>query len=336
MVVRIYGKDSFRVSLQIMIVDLNVKERCGRFCIYLCTAAPQPGELRAIILGDWGERLLQGQDRVAAAMATWAAENNPAFIITTGDNIYPRGINSPDDPQMDRKWRNVYNNESLVSLDWYVSVGNHDFGDWDGVEWNEVGFSALEPRWILPHLWHDLHVDLGDHSVYFVIIDTESFGHQINNYTDMLVWMDEKLRDSTADFKFVVGHRHCFSSGDVLYGAVTTDILNVLVPIMERHHVDAYIAGHDHNLQHIRNISGEGMDYIVNGAGGSLLSYFVQSNADYIRDFYQMDTVFFRMTYGFITLTSSRFWVVFDFYDEQAQLIYTFTRNRFEVSPHKN
>lgn len=65
-------------------------------------------ELRGIILGDWGERLLQGQDQVAAGMALWSETNDPAWIITTGDNIYPKGIFSWDDPQMDRKWRNVY------------------------------------------------------------------------------------------------------------------------------------------------------------------------------------------------------------------------------------
>ncbi len=33
-------------------------------------------------------------------MANWTGQNHPEFIITTGDNIYPRGITSVDDPQM--------------------------------------------------------------------------------------------------------------------------------------------------------------------------------------------------------------------------------------------
>ena len=65
-------------------------------------------QLRSIVLGDWGERLLEGQDQVAAGMAVWSETQEPAWIITTGDNIYPKGIFSWDDPQVDIKWRDVY------------------------------------------------------------------------------------------------------------------------------------------------------------------------------------------------------------------------------------
>jgi len=40
---------------------------------------------------------------------------------------------------------------------------------------------------------------------------------------------------------------------------------------MERHDVDVYICGHDHNLQHLRHVSGDGLDFVVSGAGGALL-----------------------------------------------------------------
>ena len=90
------------------------------------------GPLKVIVLGDWGEALLRGQDQVANGMAIWAEENLPAYVITTGDNIYPAGLRSPDDNQMNRKWKEIYNQTSLVNLDWYVSLGNHDFGDWEG------------------------------------------------------------------------------------------------------------------------------------------------------------------------------------------------------------
>ena len=291
----------------------------------LCTATAQSNELKVITIGDWGEILLQAQDRVAAAMATWAEANNPAFIITTGDNIYPKGLRSPDDPQMIRKWYDVYRNESLVILDWYVSLGNHDYGDLDGVEWNEVGFGELEPRWILPHLWHDRLVNVGDHSVLFLIIDTEAFRNQINNYTDMLVWMNQKLRDTTADWKFVIGHRTAYSAGD--HGPVTLEILDVLLPIMERHNVDAYICGHDHNLQHIRSVAGTGMDFVVNGAGGALLYLYSAANEQTLLNVYQMETVFFLMTYGFVTMKTSLSQVVFDYFDDDGSLVYTFTRS---------
>ena len=91
---------------------------------------PVVDELRVIVLGDWGELLLNGQNRVAAAMANWSDTNEPAWIVSTGDNFYPNGIRAWDDPGVNLKWRNVYHiHESLVNLTWMISVGNHDYGN---------------------------------------------------------------------------------------------------------------------------------------------------------------------------------------------------------------
>lgn len=297
-------------------------------------------ELKFIVLGDWGERLLRGQDWVAAAMAEWAEENDPAFIVTTGDNIYPRGLRSPVDPQMDRKWRNVYHNySSLADLPWYVSLGNHDYGEWVGEEWNEVEMGLIDEQWILPHLWYDFEKPIGlggppdaFGTVHFIIIDTETYTKQIerNDWTKMADWLEDTLKHSTADWKLVFGHRHIFSAGDVfeVLGPVTGDLLNGLVPIMERYNVDAYICGHDHNLQHMRNVSGSGMDYVISGAGGALLSRRIPGNEEHIREVYKMDTIFFQMTYGFITLKIKKGEIVYDYFDHNADLVYTFTRTK--------
>ena len=164
-------------------------------------------ELKVISIGDWGERKLPFQDMVADGMAIWAEENNPDWIFTTGDNFYPKGINSPFDPALNRKWRNVYNHTSLVDLKWYIDLGNHDFGDWNGEEWNQIELTQYEPRWICPHLWYDFVEDLGDATVHFVFIDTESFHWQVerNNYTEMLFWMEGRSEDIHS--RLEAGHR---------------------------------------------------------------------------------------------------------------------------------
>ena len=48
-------------------------------------------DVRFIALGDWGEFLLPGQTEVALAMDVWAADHQPEFVVTTGDNFYPWG-----------------------------------------------------------------------------------------------------------------------------------------------------------------------------------------------------------------------------------------------------
>jgi len=48
---------------------------------------------------------------------------------------------------------------------------------------------------------------------------------------------------------------------------------------MERHKVDVYVCGHDHNLQHLRNVKGDGLDFVVSGAGGAMLYAYRPDNA---------------------------------------------------------
>lgn len=124
--------------------------------------------------------------------------------------------------------------DSICNLTWYASIGNHDFGD-DGMnnEWNQVELSKHEPRWVMPHLWYDFVEQMADHSVHFVVIDTESFSRQINDYQVMVDWFETTLSQSTADWLLVIGHRHAFSVGDVLYGAVTDGIVNRLVHVID-------------------------------------------------------------------------------------------------------
>jgi len=86
-----------------------------------------------------------------------------------------------------------------------------------------VELSKHEPRWYQPYLWYDYIEKVGDHSVHFVVIDTEAYQQHINNYTLMETWLDDTLRASTADWKIVVGHRNIYSAG--LHGPVTDSTL---------------------------------------------------------------------------------------------------------------
>ena len=102
-------------------------------------AAYDPNVFRTMTIGDWGEILFRGQGLVAEQMALWAEDYDPEFILALGDNIYQWGIFSVDDPQLDRKWRDVYHNyTSLENLQWRLLHGNHDLGFDRGEEWYQV------------------------------------------------------------------------------------------------------------------------------------------------------------------------------------------------------
>ena len=140
--------------------------------------------------------------------------------------------------------RYVYNHSSLEDVNWYLSVGNHDYR-WN--EWAQVEYSELEPRWNFPHLWHSEVFQAGESTLHLVLIDTEALREDINDWEGMLEWLDQELADSESDFKVVVGHRHIYSAGD--YGPVSGTNWEVIRPILEANNVDMFVCGHDHNLQ---------------------------------------------------------------------------------------
>ena len=72
-------------------------------------------------------------------------------------------------------------------------------------EWNQVAFSSIEPRWILPHLWHSFRRQVGSVEIHFILIDTEALRLQMNNYTEMMEWLENELSTSTAFWKIVAG-----------------------------------------------------------------------------------------------------------------------------------
>ena len=43
-----------------------------------------------------------------------------------------------DSRQFDNKWRDVYTHPMIADLNWYLVVGNHDYGRDLGEEWNQV------------------------------------------------------------------------------------------------------------------------------------------------------------------------------------------------------
>ena len=125
-------------------------------------------------------------------------------------------------------------------------------------------YSAIEPRWNLPCLAHSFNVStqvqyflinsnspifsLQTTSVTFVSVDTVSIDKNENDAEGMKELLDRELATAREDeWKIVFGHYSCHSGGSYSgYESMREQIL----PTMNAHNVDFYLAGHDHNLQH--------------------------------------------------------------------------------------
>ena len=69
--------------------------------------------LTFFVIGDWGRQGTWNQSQVAALMGEVGGVVHPSFIISTGDNMYPNGLNSTNDPLFEQSFSGVYRAPAL-------------------------------------------------------------------------------------------------------------------------------------------------------------------------------------------------------------------------------
>ena len=222
------------------------------------------GDLKFLVIGDWGYAQSSSLKDVALAMERTAQVQGPAFVVTTGDNFYPAGVTGVDDPL----WHDVFEKEfpaSAFPIPWYPVLGNHD---WRGDVQAQIDYGKVNPRWRLPACYYT-HVEglPAGGSVEFFHLDTQSLVHPSISqalFDDQLAWLNAALSRSAADWKIVVGHHTIYSGGG--HGD-TPRLARWLAPMFKAHGVHIYLNGHDHSLQHVVV---DGVNYITCGSAAKL------------------------------------------------------------------
>lgn len=220
--------------------------------------APGTAHERFIAFGDWGTGR-PGQREVARAMAAWARRDGGiAFMLTVGDNFYPRGVASVDDPHWRESFEEVYDDPAL-DVPVHATLGNHDHkGDPDA----QVAYGRRNPRWVMPARHYHFTRALADGTeVHFFALDTTF----ILEEPAQVAWLDEALGASTARWKIVYGHHPLYARGKRGPDAA---MIALLEPLFVRHGVDLYLAGHDHVLELLQ--PKRGVQHVVTGAGGGV------------------------------------------------------------------
>ena len=177
--------------------------------------------------------------------------NNNDKMILMGDNFYDNGVSGIDDDL----W-SVYKIffKDIPSTNIYSIMGNHDYHKNPKCQINNN-------YWSTPNFYYKLNFD----NVDLFFIDTVQLypGHcnittsrieHIHNKNintiehNQLTWLDNELSTSKKK-KIVFGHYPIISNG--VYNDKLEPIYDVLLPIFKKNNVDAYISGHEHNIQYI-------------------------------------------------------------------------------------
>jgi tartrate-resistant acid phosphatase type 5 len=226
--------------------------------------------LHFLAIGDWGRNGEYLQLEVAKQMGQWAAAHPNNFVISVGDNFYPKGVVSEHDPLLNFSFENIYTAHSL-QCDWYPVLGNHDYGSEPDAQ---IRYSKVSRRWNMPARYYAKEVGLGtgNDKVLFVFIDTQPIVYQMKEQEPgkQIEWLRQTLKQASADVKWkvVVGHHPHYTVGPRIKNYDTLAIRKALAPVFEEHKVDIYLAGHDHSLQHLKP---EGYtNLFISGAGSEL------------------------------------------------------------------
>ncbi|WP_286234328.1 purple acid phosphatase family protein [Thalassotalea sediminis] len=274
------------------------------------------------VLGDWGRNGHFYQRDVAKWMDIAAYQLDPDFIATTGDNFYDNGVASIQDPYWQSSFENIYQGPHLF-VDWYPTLGNHDYrGNWQA----QIAYSQVSRRWQMPSQYYAKNSTLEDGTeILYLFIDTSPLNPaykseakyaetQQQDAKKQLDWIKKQLATTTADWKIVIGHHPLYSSGK-RFGK-TGEIQRVLEPILEKYQVDAYFAGHEHDMQH-------------NKPKQSTVDHFVSGGGSEIRPVKQRSfTKFAKATGGFAAVVVNEKTLLVQFIDHQGNIIYSYQRNK--------
>lgn len=217
-----------------------------------------------LVLGDFGRNGEFYQKEVATQMSKTASTIDADFVVTVGDNFYPNGVASTQDPQWEKSFEDIYDQHSLHE-DWHVCLGNHDY---NGNIQAQIDYSKVSRRWKLPSNYYKEIIALEDGSkALLLFVDTSPFiknyyskGNEIEENVkkqDTVAqknWIVDNLKNSGSDvkWKIVVGHHPMYSGGKRKDNKDTKDIEKLFEPIFEEYKVDAYLCGHEHDLQVIK------------------------------------------------------------------------------------
>jgi len=307
------------------------------FIIHVCVSQAQtakkavpklevnPQALNFIVMGDWGRNGEDHQKEVAAQMGKTAAAASVDFIIATGDNFYPEGVISGHDPLWKYSFEDIYTAFSL-QWNWYPVLGNHDYGTNPDAQ---VAYSKISRRWKMPARYYSNKFSLnGDttQQVLIAFIDTNpllkdfyrnsGYGPNVRSQdsTAQKTWLKKVLSDPSPNIKWklVVGHHPMFTGSDKRReGYDTRNIRASLKNLFEEYHVDAYLAGHDHSLQHIVV---DDLDHFVSGAASEVTQVGMLPQSK-----------FAASKYGFMLFSAMPDKILVQIVDENGNVLYATT-----------
>ncbi|MEW6207409.1 MAG: metallophosphoesterase [Acidobacteriota bacterium] len=255
--------------------------------------------VRVLAFGDFGVGF-GNQKSTASAMLEVHRAAPFDFAITLGDNFYNEGLMSPADSRLKALWDELYD---PFGIRFYAVLGNHDWRLSDSPA-AEILYAQRSPSWRMPSPYYTFTAGRAQ----FFALDTNEISEA------QLLWLDEAMAKSSAQWKIVYGHHPIYNVGE--HGD-DKRLIERLLPMLKGR-VDIYLAGHDHNLQHLKPESG--VHFFVCGGGGARL-YKVKADER---------SLFAQSTNGFAVIEADARELKVQFVDKDSKPLYQYTIRKGE------
>jgi tartrate-resistant acid phosphatase type 5 len=234
-----------------------------------------------LMVGDWGYENFAAQKVVAAAMQDYVRQHNlrPDALLMLGDNWYERLTGGVDSPRWKTQFEEMYP-ASVFPGPAYAVLGNHDYQRMpeDKVQ-AELAY-AKQPgtRWTMPSRWYRFEFPAVRPLATVLALDS-NMPHPIGpqaagtNFTltpeekaDQLNWLKAELeKPRTTPYLIVMAHHPIYSNGPHGDHAV---LIADWEPLLRKHKAHLYLAGHDHDMQHLE-FDGHPTSFVISGGGGA-------------------------------------------------------------------
>ena len=147
------------------------------------------------VVTDWGRGGLAQRQAVGAALRA----RNVSFVVSVGDNFFPRGILRPGEPAV-MEWETAY----APRVPWYFALGTADHA---GSTQAQLDLAQIFTHWNMPALYYDVERD-GTH---LFVLDTDPWVRADDPVQE--AWLRARWGNSSAAHKIIVGHHPLWTCG---------------------------------------------------------------------------------------------------------------------------
>jgi len=249
------------------------------------TSDPVAAEL--LMIGDWGyDDDRTAQSGVAAGMCQYVQQHRlrTRALLMLGDNWYGELAGGAHSSRWQTQFEEMYPTKVFPGPA-YAIPGNHDYQCWPDskvaaeLEYARVGRTSGGPtRWTMPSLWYRFEFPTAKPLITFLALDSNMpFADGVSSHgrdftltplqqAEQLAWLETELkRPRSTPFLAVMGHHPIYSDGP--HGDHPM-LVRDWDPLFREHKVDLYLAGHDHDLQHLE-FEGHPTSFFLSGGGGA-------------------------------------------------------------------